>query len=127
MSDTKKIMIVEDDIFVSDIYQVKVGTMEGYEAIVATNGQEALKKLEEGVVPDLIMLDIVMPYMDGIEFLKRIKAKEEWKNIPVLMLSNLYDKDQVDDAIAIGANDYLIKSHFTPSEVMEKAVSLLHG
>lgn len=127
MSDTKKIMIVEDDIFVSDIYQVKVGTMEGYEAIVATNGQEAVKKLEEGVVPDLIMLDIVMPYMDGIEFLKYLKAKEEWKNIPVLMLSNLYDKDQVDDALAIGANDYLIKSHFTPSEVMEKAVSLLHG
>lgn len=118
------IMIVEDDVFVSDIYQVKVH-VEGYDAIVAMNGMEAVKHLEEGKKPDLILLDIVMPYMDGMETLKRLNANEEWKNIPVIMLTNLSDKSQVEECLSLGAKDYIIKSHFTPSEVMAKVYAVL--
>ncbi len=120
----KKVMLVEDDVFVSDIYQVKMHN-EGIEVIVAMNGMEAVEHLEKGIMPDLILLDIVMPYMDGMAVLKRIKAEEAWKNIPVILLTNLSDRSQVDECLSLGANDYLIKSHFTPSEVMKKVYSLL--
>jgi two-component system alkaline phosphatase synthesis response regulator PhoP len=120
----KKILLVEDDVFVSDIYQVKMHN-EGIDVTVAMNGVEAIESLETGLIPDLILLDIVMPYMDGMEVLRRIKAKEEWKNIPVVLLTNLSDRSQVEDCLALGANDYLIKSHFTPSEVMAKIYALL--
>ena len=123
MANKKTILLVEDDVFVSDIYQTKLG-QEGFEVVVAENGMEAMKKLET-VVPDLILLDIIMPYMDGMEVLQKIKGKEEWKNIPVILLSNLSDKEKVDEGIGMGASDYLIKSHFTPSEVVAKVKSLL--
>lgn len=121
----KKVLLVEDDVFVSDIYQVKMHG-EGLDVIVAMNGMEAIKSLEEGLLPDLILLDIVMPSMDGIDVLKRIKASEAWRNIPVVLLTNLSDKSQVEECMGLGANDYLIKSHFTPSEVMKKVYSFLN-
>jgi CheY-like chemotaxis protein len=114
----KKIMIVEDDSFVMDIYQTKLA-QEGFEAIGAVNGLEAMKKLE-GVKPDLILLDIIMPYMDGLEVLKKIKDDERLKNIPIVLLTNLSQKEEINKGMGLGADDYLIKSHFTPSEVMEK-------
>lgn len=123
MSDKKTILLVEDDIFVSDIYQTKLGK-EGFQVLVAENGMEAVKKLESSI-PDLILLDIVMPYMDGMEVLRKLKEKKEWKDIPVMLLTNLSDKEKVDEGMGLGASDYLIKSHFTPSEVVAKVRSLL--
>jgi DNA-binding response OmpR family regulator len=120
----KTILLVEDDAFVSDIYHTKL-TQEGYDLMVAENGLEALKKLEEKN-PDLILLDIIMPYMDGIEVLKKLKENEEWKKIPVIILTNLSQKEEVEEGLKIGANDYLIKSHFTPSEVVAKVKKLLY-
>ncbi len=123
----KKIMIVEDDNFVMDIYQTKL-EKEGFQIIGAENGLEALKKLEGDSenIPDLILLDIVMPYMDGMEFLEKIKKEDKFKNIPVVLLTNLSQKEEVDHGLSIGAEDYLIKSHFTPSEVMNKISHLLN-
>jgi CheY-like chemotaxis protein len=115
----KTIMIVEDDSFVMDIYETKI-TQEGVNVIKAANGAEAVKKLEAGARPNLILLDIIMPYMDGLEVLKKIKADEALKNIPVVLLTNLSQKEEIQEGFALGAKDYLIKSHFTPSEVMEK-------
>ncbi len=123
MADKKTIMLVEDDTFVSDIYQTKL-EQEGYAVQVAENGLEAMKLLEKGV-PDLVLLDIVMPYMDGMEVLKKMKDDERWKNIPVILLTNLSEREKVEEGLGVGANDYLIKSHFTPSEVIEKIKSLL--
>ena len=114
----KKILIVEDDSFVMDIYQTKLG-QSGYDVVGAANGLEALKKMESGTF-DLILLDIIMPYMDGLEVLKKIKADEKNKNLPIILLTNLSQKEEVDKGLGLGANDYLIKSHFTPSEVLEK-------
>ena len=118
-------MIVEDDSFVMDIYHTKL-SQEGYEIVEAANGMEALKKLESGEKkPDLILLDILMPYVGGIEVLRKIKKDDNLKSIPVILLTNLSQKDDVDLGINLGADDYLIKSHFTPSEVMEKVKSQL--
>ena len=114
----KKIMVVEDDSFVMDIYCTKLN-QEGYEVLMAENGAEAIKKLEKEV-PDLVLLDIIMPYVDGLQVLRKIKADEKLKNIPVILLTNLSQKEDINEGLGLGADDYLIKSHFTPSEVLEK-------
>ena len=120
MEQKKKIMIVEDDVFVMDIYQTKLA-QEGFEVLSATNGMEGLKKLKAMTeLPDLMLLDILMPYMDGLEMLAEIKKEEKLKNIPIILLTNLSQKNDIDRGMGLGANDYLIKSHFTPSEVVEK-------
>jgi len=123
MSAGKKILLVEDDVFVSDVYQTKL-KQEGFDVISAENGTEAMKKLETAV-PDVILLDIIMPYMDGKEVLTRLKESEKWKNIPVIILTNLSQRDDVEEVLQKGADDYLIKSHFTPSEVVEKIKAVL--
>jgi DNA-binding response OmpR family regulator len=119
----QKILLVEDDVFVSDIYQTKLGEV-GFNVAVADNGVEAIKKLEQEI-PDIVLLDIVMPYMDGIDVLKKMKENELWKKIPVIILTNLSQKEEVDEGLELGADDYLIKSHFTPSEVVAKVKGIL--
>lgn len=124
MADNKKrIMLVEDDVFIRDIYETKL-KQENFEVMMAEHGLDAFKKLDN-FLPDLVLLDIVMPYMDGMDFLKAFRKEDKYKNIPVIMLSNLSDKERVTDAKNLGIGDYLIKSHFTPSEVVEKINALL--
>lgn len=116
----KKLLLVEDDSFILDIYDMKLSEA-GYDVTLANNGREAVRQLEENqFIPDLILLDIVMPYMDGFDVLKVLKENDLWKEIPVIMLTNLSQKDDIERAVKMGANDYLIKSHFTPSEVLTK-------
>jgi CheY-like chemotaxis protein len=121
----KTIMIVEDDAFVMDIYKTRL-SQEGYEILDASNGVEAVKKLKDGKkMPDLILLDIIMPYMDGFDVLEEIKKNEKTKKIPVVLLTNLSQKDDVEKGLGLGASDFIIKSHFTPSEVLEKIKMLI--
>ncbi|MCX6761796.1 MAG: response regulator [Candidatus Moranbacteria bacterium] len=126
MEDSKKtVMIIEDDRFVMDIYHTKL-TQSGFAVVNAENGLEALKKLrEEKQIPDLILLDIIMPYLGGLEVLEEVKKDERLKNIPVILLTNLSQKTEIDRGMALGAKDFLIKSHFTPSEVLEKIKTVL--
>jgi len=118
MENKNKIMIVEDDSFVMDIYQTRL-SQEGYSVIEARDGLEALKKLEKEI-PKLILLDIIMPNMDGLEVLKKIKENKVFSSIPVILLTNLSQKEEINLGLGLGADDYLVKSHFTPSEVLEK-------
>lgn len=111
----KKILIVEDDRFIIDIYSTKLKE-EGYEVLIAENGEKALEQIEKN--PDLILLDIVLPGMDGWEILREIKKREKTKSIPVLVLSNLSQKSEVEKAFKLGATKYLVKSNFTPSQVI---------
>ncbi|MEI7425341.1 MAG: response regulator [Candidatus Moraniibacteriota bacterium] len=116
----KRIMIIEDDFFVMDIYNLKL-IQSGFDVICASDGKEGAQKLQaEKNIPDLILLDIIMPYLNGIEVLKQIKTDDRLKNIPVLLLTNLSQKKEISEGMQLGAVDYLIKSHFTPSEVLEK-------
>lgn len=124
MADEKrKVLLVEDDPFIRDIYQVKF-SQEGFEVAAVDNGAEALKQLEQSI-PDVILLDIIMPYMDGMETLKNIRNNENWKKIPVIMLTNISEKEKINESEEYEISDYLIKSHFTPSEVVGKVKSLL--
>ncbi|MFA6193664.1 MAG: response regulator [Parcubacteria group bacterium] len=120
--DKKKILIVEDDNFVAEVYLAKLSEM-GYETALAQNGEEGLAELKKGKV-DLILLDILMPIMNGIEMLEEVKKNEEWKNIPVILLTNIGEKESIQKVREMGVKNYLIKSHFTPAEVIEKIESV---
>lgn len=114
----KKILIVEDDNFVAEVYFAKLTEM-GYETILAQNGQEGLDALKKNKI-DLVLLDILMPVMDGMEMLEEVKKNDEWKNIPVILLTNVGEKESIQKVREMGVKNYLIKSHFTPAEVIEK-------
>lgn len=117
----KKILLVEDDPFLIDIYTTKLKE-ENFEVVVADDGDKALEFVEKEK-PDLVLLDIVLPNKDGWEILKEIKAKN--KKIKVIILSNLGQKEEVEKGLNLGAEKYLIKSNFTPSEVVEEIKKLI--
>lgn len=120
--DKKKVLIVEDDNFVAEVYLAKLSEM-GYETVLAQNGEEGLAELKKGKI-DLILLDILMPIMNGIEMLEQMKKNEEWKSIPVILLTNIGEKESIQKVREMGVKNYLIKSHFTPAEVIEKIESV---
>lgn len=117
-----KVLLVEDDPFLLSMYSTKFES-EGFEVAVATDGEEGLK-LAAKETPSIILLDILLPKIDGFEVLKALKKEEGTKNIPVILLTNLSQKDEVEQGISLGASDYLIKAHFMPSEVVEKIKKL---
>ncbi|MCR4322631.1 MAG: response regulator [Candidatus Azambacteria bacterium] len=123
MENKKTILIVEDDIFLSDMYQTKF-VEAGYNVKVAGDGQEGLSALQEGLRPDMVLLDIVMPKMDGIEMLTAVKKDEKLKDIPVVLLTNLGQESDITRGMDLGALDYFVKAHFTPSEVAKKVETL---
>lgn len=114
----KSILLVEDDEFLAELYATKL-EMEGFEVLLANDGQKGLKLAKEKH-PDLVLLDILLPKMDGFEVLEHIKEDRKLKNIPVMLLTNLSQKSEVQRGISLGADDYLIKAHFMPSEVIAK-------
>lgn len=122
-----KVLIVDDDAFLLDMYVFKFKE-SGFEVEVAKNGEEAVS-LAKSTNPDVILLDIVMPKMDGFEVLRAIKANNVSPNAVIVVLSNLGQKEDVEKGLKLGANDYIIKAHSTPSEVVAKVNSLLtkHG
>lgn len=124
--DTSKIhvLLVEDDIFLSGIYQKKF-EMEGYKISTADNGEKGLADAKKKK-PDIILLDVLLPKMDGFTVLKELKADPTTKPIPVILLTNLGQKDDVEKGLEAGAVDYLIKAHFKPSEIVEKVKKVLH-
>ncbi|MFA6106938.1 MAG: response regulator [Patescibacteria group bacterium] len=120
----KKILIAEDDSFLLSMYANKF-EMENFTVFMAEDGKKALRiALKE--LPDLILLDLMLPAMDGFEVLKELKGDEKAKGIPVILLTNLSQRDEIERGIKLGAMDYLIKAHFMPSEVVEKVKNILN-
>jgi len=113
-----KILLVEDDFFLADIYQTKL-SIANYNVLVAQDGMDGLEQAQ-AQIPDLILLDIMLPKMDGLDVLKRLKADDKTKNIPVILLSNLGQEFVVNGGMSLGAVDYLVKSDLTPREVIDK-------
>ena len=120
----KKILLVEDDPFLIDIYTTKFKEV-GFSVAVANDGEEGLRKLGDEEKFDLLVLDIVLPQVDGWEILKKIKSNEKLKNLKIVILSNLGQKGEVEKGIKLGATKYLIKAHYTPSEVTEEIKKIL--
>lgn len=114
----KYILLIEDDEFLAELYATKLN-LEGFEVGLAVDGKKGLRMIKEKK-PDLLLLDIILPKLDGFELLKIMKADRELKDIPVILLTNLSQKDEVKRGLALGADDYLIKAHFMPSEVVKK-------
>lgn len=119
----KKILIIEDDPFLGEMYAAKF-TEDGFETEVAMDGKAGLVKIKESK-PDLVLLDIVLPKMDGFEILKKIKGNSELKKIPVVLLTNLGQKAEVEKGLSLGADEYIIKAHFTPTAVVAKVKEML--
>ncbi len=120
------LMIVEDEQDLRDIYSLKF-TNEGFTVTTAGNGIEALDLLEQGMVPDIILLDVVMPVMDGIELLSRLKQHEQYQQIPVFILSNLGQNSNIEEGLRHDAVKYLIKANYTPHEVVDKVREYLNS
>lgn len=118
MAEGKKILLVEDEEMLANMYQVKFQN-DGFQLIKASNGEEGLT-LAEKEKPDMILLDVIMPKMDGFTVLKRLKENDSTKNIPVLLLTNLGQDEDVKKGNELGAIGYLVKANITPSEVVAK-------
>lgn len=119
----RHILLVEDDVFLSGIYQKKF-EMEGYKVTAAGNGERGLEEAKKKK-PDIILLDILLPKLDGFSVLEALKKDSSTKNIPVILLTNLGQKDDVERGLEGGAVDYLIKTHFKPSEIVDKVRHIL--
>ena len=119
----KKILIIEDDKFLRELISRKL-TNEDYEVSEAVDGEEGLKKIKDEK-PDLILLDLILPGIDGFEVLAKMKEDQSLSQIPVVILSNLGQKDEVEKGLNLGAVDFLIKAHFTPGEVIERIKYIL--
>ncbi len=119
----KKVLLVEDDKMIIDMYTLKF-TQEGYDVVQAENGKDGLDFAKKNM-PDIILLDIILPQMDGFTVLKALKADAKTKGIPVVLLTNLGQDGDVKKGLELGAVDYLIKANFTPSQVVDKVKSVL--
>ena len=120
----KRILIVDDDPLISRMYENRM-QLDGHSAEVATNGEEALTAVRKNR-PDLILLDVMMPKMNGVETLKALKEDTKTKDIPVFILTNLGDKpDDIEKAKSLGALDYLVKSQISLKELSEKVKKIV--
>ncbi len=122
----KNILLVEDDRFLSRMYVEKLSEEGGFNVQAVEFGRQALEKIKT-IKPDLILLDLLLPDMNGVQILKTIKEDNNLKSIRVLLLTNLNEKDYINEALSLGAEGYLIKAHFTPNEVVDKIKQILRS
>jgi len=118
------VFIIDDDEFILDVYSVKFKE-KGYKVEVATSGLEALEKIKQGLVPDVMLLDIVMPKMDGFELLKKIRDENLIAESLIIILTNLGQKEDIKKGLDLKVDDYVVKAYFTPSNIAQKVEDLL--
>ena len=116
--ENRKILIIEDDIFLSELMSKKL-IEEGFKITKAVDGEEGLIKANDET-PDLILLDLILPGIDGFKVLAQLKEEPKTGSIPVIILSNLGQREDIEKGFELGAVDYLIKAHFTPDEIVER-------
>ena len=114
----KKVLLVEDDKTISLMYKIKIET-GGFEVLTADNGADGLE-LAKKQKPDIVMLDVILPQLDGFSVLEELKKDASTKNIPVVMLTNLGTEEDKEKGEKLGAADYLVKASLTPAQVEEK-------
>ncbi len=113
------ILIIDDDAFLLDMYALKF-SQKNFHVTSAPGTLEALEMLRSGLTPEIVVVDLVMPAMDGFEFLEVVRKEVLAKGALVIILSNLGQQEDIDRGLALGAEGYIIKASATPSEVVEK-------
>lgn len=119
----KKILIIDDDPFIADMYVLKFKA-EGFEVEAANNGKVGMK-LAATMKPDVILLDVVMPAMDGFDVLQKLRSDESLGHPKIIFLTNFGQREDIRRGMQLGADGYIIKAHFTPSEVSAKVKEML--
>lgn len=118
-----RVLLVEDDSFLRDLISQKM-KKEGFTVIEAVDGEESLRKAATEN-PHIILLDLILPGADGFEILRKLRAEQATSTVPVIVLSNLGQKEDVEKGIRLGATDYLVKAHNTPGEIIDKIKTIL--
>ena len=116
MDKKHKILVVEDDQILNLMYKTKLES-EGYEVVIAENGSQALELVSPEI--ELVLLDVIIPQLDGFSVLAELKKNELTKNIPVIMLTNLGTDEDRKKGESLGAVDYLLKVNLTPEQISE--------
>ncbi len=120
----KKLLVVEDEQFLLNAYQLKFAKA-GFEVKTAMDGNEAIQALRT-FIPDLILLDLLLPKKDGFTFLEEIKRVKEWKHIPVIVVSNLSQEEDIQKGLQLGAVDFVVKPDITLNDIIDKINSTLN-
>lgn len=113
------VFVVEDDVFLVKAYQIKL-EKEGAEVWIANDGKEALTYLEKEEVPNVVMLDLMLPHMSGFDILAEIRKNEKWKNVPVLILTNLGQPQDMERCRELGVAEYIVKANTKINDVIMK-------
>lgn len=121
---SKNILVIEDDKFLQEL-ELKKLKQAGYDSFMATNWTEASNFLEEGKKIDLILLDLLLPEIDGFHILKILKENEKTKSIPVLVFSNLSEDKDIKKVNDLGVDDFMVKSNYTLDQLIEKIKSII--
>ena len=119
----KKILIIEDDLFLLEIYSRKFSEAN-FDITTAIEGESALEVIHKEK-PDIILLDLILPKVDGLEVLRVIKKDKNLNKIPVVVLTNRGEKDLIEKSIKLGAAAYITKIAYTPTEVVSKVISII--
>ena len=120
-----KILIIEDEKFLLEMYDMRL-KKAGFEVLTASEGKEGIHLACEHK-PKLIVLDIVMPEMSGYEVLRMLKKDPDTKDIPVLVFSNLGQEEEIAKGFDLGADDYIVKTEITPTQLVEKIQAMLNN
>jgi DNA-binding response OmpR family regulator len=126
MESKKKIFIIDDDSFLLDMYALKFN-QSNFSVTTALGPEPALEKLHQGFVPDVILLDIVMPVMDGFELMEKMKEEKLAPDSVIIILSNRGQPSDIARGESLGASGYIVKASATPSEVIEKVNSIMNN
>jgi CheY-like chemotaxis protein len=121
-----KVFLVDDDTFLLNMYSVKL-SKNGFEVNTALSGQEAIKKIKAGYEPDIMLLDVIMPGMDGLKVLEDIRREHLVPNATIVMLTNQSDSGDIEKAKALGMDGYIVKATTIPSEVIKSVLEIHHN
>jgi len=119
-----KILIIDDDKFLLDMYSIKF-TESHFEVSTADNGEDALAKVESGLRPDIYLVDLLMPKLDGFQLISKLHEKGIGKEAAIVILSNLGQKEDIDKGLKLGVDGYIVKASATPSEVVSQTVDIV--
>ncbi len=121
---TKKVLIIEDDKFLRELLGKKLSSL-GYNVVLAVDGEEGLEKIKSEK-PNIVLLDLILPGINGFEVLEKSKKDPTINEIPIIILSNLGQSEDIERGLKLGAKDFLVKAHFTPQEIVNKLQAVLN-